>query len=278
GSELAPARRCEHGLDLVELLAHHLIESRAVGEDFEQLADVLRKPFELSGDFVAAERGQAVQAQFEDRLHLRLGQPVHFAGFLRFDRLDQLDVGADLVAGPLALEQFLTRLSGGGRSTDQLHHLVEIGDRNDQAEQDVSALAGLEQLELRAPRDDFLAEADEALDDVAKRQRFGAAAADRQHVGGEARLRRGAAPQLVQHDLWSGVALQLDDDADAFAVGLVTDVGDTLDALVLGGFGDLLDEAVFADLVRDLGEHDRAALAAALLDVVAGAHHDGAGP
>ena len=34
------------------------------------------KPFELAADLVAAERGQAVQAKLEDRLHLRFGQLV----------------------------------------------------------------------------------------------------------------------------------------------------------------------------------------------------------
>ena len=56
------------------------------------------------------------------------------------------------------------------------------------------------------------------------------------------------------------------------AVGFVADVGDALDALVLGGFGDLLDQAVLADLVGDFGEHDRAAVAAAFLDMWRAAH------
>ena len=133
----------------------------------------------------------------------------------------------------------------------------------------MGALAGLEQLELRAAGDDFLAEADERLDEVAQRQRFRAAAAQRQHVGREARLGGGVAPQLVEHDVGGGVALQVDDDADAFAVRFVADVGDALDALVLGGLGDLLDQPGLADLERDFGEDDRAAVAAAFLDRVA---------
>ena len=173
------------------------------------------------------------------------------------------------VARPFAGEQLLARFGRARRAADQLHHLVEVGDRDDQAEQDVGALAGLEQLELRAARDHLLAEADERLDDVAQRQRLRPAAADRQHVGREARLRRRVPPQLVEHDFGRGVALQVDDDAHAFAVEFVADVGDALDALVLGGFGDLLDQAVLADLVRDLGQHDRAAVAAAFLDMVA---------
>jgi hypothetical protein len=155
-----------------------------------------------------------------------------------------------------------------------IHHLVEVGDGDDQAEQDVGAVAGLGELELRAAGDHLLAEADEGLDHVAQGQRLGPAAADREHVGREARLGRRVPPQLVEHDLGSGVALQIDDDPDALAVRFVANVGDALDPLVLGGFGDLLDQAVLADLVGDGGEDDRAAVAAALLQLVAGAHQD----
>ena len=152
------------------------------------------------------------------------------------------------------------------------HDLVEIGDRDDQAEQDMGAVARLGELELGAPGDHFLAEADEGLDDVAQGQRLGPAAADRQHVGREARLRRGVPPQLVEHDVGGRVALEVDDDAHAFAVRFVANVGDALDPLVLGGLGDLLDQAVLADLVGDRGQHDRAAVAAAFLDRRGGAH------
>ena len=81
-------------------------------------------------------------------------------------------------------------------------------------------------------------------------------------------------PKLIEHDVGGGVALQVDDDAHALAVGFVANVRHALDALVLGRFGDLLDQAVLADLVGDLGQHDRTAVAAAFLDHVARAHHD----
>ena len=35
---------------------------------------VVGKAFELAADFVAAERGQAMEAKLEDRLHLRFAQ------------------------------------------------------------------------------------------------------------------------------------------------------------------------------------------------------------
>src|SRR6185312_16535732 len=122
-------------------------------------------------------------------------------------------------------------------------------------------LARLEQLELGAPGDHFLSEADEALDDIAKSQCFWPAAANREHVRRKAGLGRRVPPQLIEDDLWRGVALQVDDDADAFAVRLVADVADALDTLVLSGFSNLLDEAGLADLIGDFGEYDRAPLA-----------------
>ena len=56
-------------------------------------------------------------------------------------------------------------------------------------------------------------------------------------------------------------ALQLDDDAQALAVRLVAQVGDPLERLVAHQLGDLLDQLRLVDLVRDLGDDDRAAVA-----------------
>src|SRR5690349_10659032 len=82
-------------------------------------------------------------------------------------------------------------------------------------------------------------------------------------------------PQLIEDDVRRRVALQVDDDPDAFAAGLVPDVRYAFDALVLGRLGDLFDKSGLSDLIRDLGEDDRAALAAAFLDMSARAHEDG---
>ena len=79
GGDLGDARRCELGFDLVELLPHHFIEAGPVAEDFKQFADGLGKSFKLAANFVAAEGGQAMQAQFEDRFDLRFA----IAGRLR---------------------------------------------------------------------------------------------------------------------------------------------------------------------------------------------------
>ena len=80
---------------------------------------------------------------------------------LGLDRLDQRDIGRDLGDRPFAREQGGARLGRRGRGADDPHHLVEIGDRDDQAEQEMGAVARLGELELGAPGDHLLAEADE---------------------------------------------------------------------------------------------------------------------
>ena len=106
-------------------------------------------------------------------------------GDLGFDRLDQLDVLRDLGDRPFARQQRVARFRRARRSADDADDLVEVGDRDDQPEQQVRAVARLGEFELRAARDDLLAELDERLDDVAQVEQLGPPAADRQHVGRE---------------------------------------------------------------------------------------------
>ena len=138
----------------------------------------------------------------------------------------------------------------------------------------VGALARLAEEELGAAADDLLAEIDEGADQVLEVHDLGPAAVQRHDVGAEARLQRGVAVELVQHDVDDGVALDLDDDADAVAVGLVPELGDALELLLAHELADLLDEVRLVHLVGDLGEDDRLALAAHLLRVPLRPHDD----
>ena len=75
-----------------------------------------------------------------------------------------------------------------------------------------------------------------------------------------------------------GVALELDDQAHAGAVGFVAQVGDLGDLLGLHQLDDVLDEGGAVDLVGQLGDHDGGAVALDLLGVGLGAHADAAAP
>ena len=87
-------------------------------------------------------------------------------------------------------------------------------------------------------------------------------------------MRRGEAPDLVEHDICRGIAFQLDNHANAGAAGFIADIGDTLNPFVLGRFGNFFDQTGFADLEGDRRQDDRAFVAASFLDHMARAHHD----
>ncbi len=124
------------------------------------------------------------------------------------------------------------------------------------------------------PRDHFLAEVEERAQHVGQRQHLRPAAVQRDHVGAEARLQGGEAPELVEHHVGDRVALDLDDDAHAVAIGLVAQVGDALDALLANQLRDALDQRRLVDLVGDLADDQRLAVLAQLFDRDLGAHDD----
>ena len=84
----------------------------------------------------------------------------------------------------------------------------------------------------------------------------------RQHVDEEGGLHGGVFVEVVEHLARLRFALQLDDDAHALAVGLVAQVADAVDLLVLDQLGDALDQGGLVDLVGQLGDDDLLALRA----------------
>ena len=116
GRDLGDSRRRIGVGDLVELVAHHRVELDPVAEDLEQSGDRGGELAQLAGDLVAAERGQAVQAELEDGADLGVGQAVAVAARPRLDRLDQRDIGRDLGDRPFAREQGGARLGRARRS------------------------------------------------------------------------------------------------------------------------------------------------------------------
>jgi hypothetical protein len=148
--------------------------------------------------------------------------------------VDQPDEGRDLVRGPARVHQPLARLGRVAGRADGRHHLVDVRHRHREAAEDVRPLARLAQLEGRAPRHHLLAEVEEGGQEprsvsVSGRRRSAPACCSRTS------LHRREAPELVQHHVGRGVALELDHHAHAVAVRFVLDVGDPLDPLVPRG-------------------------------------------
>ena len=221
-------------------------------EDGAQALDRLQQLDQLVDDLLALEPGQPLQLHVEDRLRLDLRQlELRHQAFARFGR---------------AL-----------RRANQPDHLVEVIERDLEALEDVGPRLGLAQLELGAAPHDLAPELDELLDDVEQRQHLRPAAGDRQHDDAERRLQLGVLVEVVEHDLRHLAAAQLDDDPHAVAIGLVAEIGDALDDLLAVQLGDLLEQPLLVDLVRDLGDDDRDLVALlAFLDRGPGAHRDGA--
>ena len=191
-----------------ELFPDDLDDAQARGEDREVFLDLLADLLQLVGDLVAAERGQARKPQLEDGLGLLLGQLVGaLVGDLVARVGDQHDKRGDVVRRPVALHQLLARGSGARRVADELDHLVDVGDGDGEADEDVGTLTRLRQQELGAAADHFLAEVGESLDHVLEIEALGPAAVDRQHVGAERGLQVREAVELIEHDVGHRIAL-----------------------------------------------------------------------
>ena len=272
---IGAARRGEVGLRLDELVADDAHQADARAQDVEIVGDFDRQPVERLGDLVASERGQARKAQFEDRARLRFREADRAVGVERVARIgDQRDERRHVARRPHPLHQRGARGRRIGRGADEADHLVDIGDRDGEADLDMRVVARLGQQIFGPPRDDFLAEVEERAQHVGQRQHLRPAAVQRDHVGAETRLQGGEAPELIEHHVCDRVALDLDDDAHAVAIGLVAQVGDALDALLANEFRDALDQRRLVDLIGDLVDDQRLAILAQLFDRDLGAHDD----
>ncbi len=150
--------------------------------------------------------GQPLQAHVEDRLRLQRRQA---------ELLHQRGLGGRRV----------------GRGADRPDHLVEVVEGDDQAFEDVGALLGPGQVVAGPAGDDLLAVLEEVLEHLLEVEHPRLVVDDGQERDVERALHRRELEELVQHHLGDGVALQLDDDADAVAVRLVAQVRDPLDVL-----------------------------------------------
>ena len=264
--------------DIVQLGIQHGTQAHTAGQDVEQIGNGIGQFLQFTADFIAAQRGELVEAQIKDGAHLQIRKPdggrvhVHRAGF------DQRQIGANLGRIPITRHQRFTGFGRAGAGADDAHDFVQVGDRNHQADQQVGPFACLHQFVLRTAGDDLLTELHKGVDDVLHAHQFRASATNGQHVEGKTLLRRRVAPQLVQHHVRRRIALQIEHDAHAFAIGFIAQVRHALDALVLHRFGDLFHQRVLALLVGNFGQHDGALLAAAFFHHVARTDADAAAP
>ncbi len=243
-------------LDLEQLLLDDVAHPLLVAEDLAQLADPLEHLRVLGAQLVRLERGEPLQAQVEDGLGL-----------------DAREVEA--------LHQPVARGVGVRRSADELDHRVDVGDRDEQALEDVQPRLALAQLVLGPAHDDVPLVLDVGVDHLAQGEELGHPVDQRDGVDAEGALQRRELEQVVENDLGDGVALELDHQADAGLARLVAEVGDLRDAPVLNDLGDLLDQAravvapvALGHLVGQLGDDDRLLAPPDVLGVGLALHDD----
>ena len=286
GLDLGLARVAELVAHSGELLPDHLQQAFGGGQDRHQLGDLLEDAEVLVEELLGLQAGQAVQAQLEDGLGLCRreavlgGRGVEAEALLEVLGLAGGSPGAlqhagDLPRRPVAREQLLLGLGGIRRGLDQFDHLVDVGDGDGEALEDMAALPRLAQFIEGTPGDHLAAVADEGLEHLLEVEGARLAILQGDHVDAEDVLQLGLGEEVVDHHLAGLAALDLDHHPQAVLVGLVAQLGDALDALLLDQLGDLLDQPRLVHLVGQLGDDDVVAAAlVVVLDGVAGAHVD----
>ncbi len=230
--EQGAARRAEAVGDLLQLGRDEGPEPAGIGEDRLELGDLGLQPVPLLLELDAAEPREPAEAELQDVVGLqrREVEDVHEAG---------------------------ARLLGVVAAADDLDHLVDVEDRDQQPENEVQPLLPAGEPVARAARDHLEPVRHVDLQQLLQPERLRAAVDERDDVDAEAVLERRVSVQLLEHRL--GVEARLDLDHEPQPVRPVREVGDVLDArelLVLDAVLDLLDDLLGADEVRQLGDDE----------------------
>ncbi len=259
-ADLSPALVAEFLLHLAQLGDDDLVQLVVRAQDLEVARDLDLDLRQLVEDLLTLHAGQALELHLDDGLSLLLAEVE--------DRLLALLAAQELLVVDLDFaHQAFACVGRARRCADQADHVVQMVERFLEAQQDVLPRPRLRQQERRAPADHFTAVRDEVFQVIDQRQLARLAVDDRQHDDAGTLLQLRVLVEVVENNLRLFAAPQFEDDAHAMAVALVADVRDALDLLVVDQRGSLRDQAALVHLVRDLGDDDRVAVLADLLEV-----------
>ena len=236
--------------DLGELLLEDAPEHLPVGEQLIVVGDLLHELGVLGLQLLLLQALEPLELHVQDGLGLDLVQA---------EALHQALSGV-VIALP-----------------DDADDLVDVVLGNEESFQEMRPLLRLAAVEDGAPGDDLLLEGNVLVQDLAQGEDLGLLLVvdESQHDDGKGGLHLGLGKEPVEHHLGIGVLLEFDDDAHAlFAVRLVPQAGDPLQALVVDLVGDILHQARFVHLIGQLGHDDAGAVVAELLHLGAGADPD----
>ena len=143
-----------------------------------------------------------------------------------------------------------------------------------EALEDVRPLLGALEVEPRAPQDDVAPVLDEQLQRLLEAQHDRSPLDDREHDHAERRLQGGVLVEIVQDAEHLRLALQLDHDAHAVAVGLIAEVGDTFELSLRDQLGDLGHKRRLVDRIWELVDDYPLAAVRRLFERMSRAHDD----
>ena len=163
---------------------------------------------------------------------------------------------------PRARHQTHFGIGRGRRGLDQGNDLVHVGQGNSQAFEDMATITRLAQFKDITTRNDFAAVRQEAFQHLLQVEQARLAIDQRHHVHTEGVLQLRHLVQIVQDDVGDLATLQLDHDTHTGFIRLVADFRNAFDLLLIHQLGNLLEQGTFVDLVGQLINDDRLAIAA----------------
>ena len=273
--DLALARVAVCGLYRRQLVGDDGGDACGPRQDVEQVGDPLEQLPVLLDDLVLLERGEALELHLEDALRLRLRQAIAVgaqavargaAGEPRRAVGGAREHVGDELRRPGLREQPHPRLRRRRRRLDQRDDLVDVRQRDREALLHVGALARLAQVEARAAGDHLAAMREEVGEHRLQAEQLRLAVDQRDHVDAEGVLELRLLVEVVEHHLRQLAALELDHHPHAGLVGLVLDVRDAVDLLLVDELGDALEQDLLVALVRQLVHDDL--LPGTLVDVL----------
>ena len=156
---------------------------------------------------------------------------------------------------------------GVGAAADGGDDLVQVGEGDEQALEDVRSFLGPRQVVFRAPAHDLAAVLDEKLEHALEREQVRLAIHQGQGADAKRLPERGQLVKLLQEVLGLDIAGEFDHDPHPLPVGLIPQVGDALQTAFAHQLGDALDHPAVGRLIRQLGDDQPRAAAAHGLDM-----------
>ncbi len=175
--------------------------------------------------------------------------------------------------GKLVGLDLLACLVPGLRVPDHADEVVEIAERNEEGLEFLGVLLGFAQQVTGPSQDDLAAVLDVADHRVLQIKEAWAAMIDREHVDRKGRLERSVFVEIVENDLGTRVALEINDDAGVF-IGLIAHRADLGKDLCIRKFRDALDESGTVHCVGNLGDDDLLAALGVFEDAGTSTHFD----